>query len=381
MLDGDWSSDVCSSDLARNDRGAVTLAFRSGIIAGPLPAVPGSSLPYVGPIAVAGGLLPVAMLAANPKDVAGALAGTIGGAALFYTGFALEDVRQFCWRQRYISSACFKARGCVVAPQGRFGSLATWLLAGTGALAALAITMFAIDAMTRRYGYYSYFGDDYVWRHCTTMLYSVLAIAGATASLWLLGWSWDGAVAWWNASVKRPGIPSISGMWWFCAVPWLWVVCGVGWIVMMCCIHGGPGRGWEGAGVFSMFGAGGLFAAWLGAFLWRVHCWRTAQELFWSAQRTTGDGSPDGRATTWWHVALTWGAVALAVVQACIFGLWFLSEVLRFGGRGRLEEVMGLPLLIVLMHYPVMWVAMLLREVLLVERLYARLLPPGEDAA
>jgi hypothetical protein len=73
---------------------------------------------------------------------------------------------------------------------------------------------------------------------------------------------------------------------------------------------------------------------------------------------------------------IPWGAVILATVQALIFRGWLL---LRIYSRNRFDAAMlGIPLLIVALHYPTMWLAMLLREFLQIESSYSR---KADDAA
>ncbi|MCY3021521.1 MAG: hypothetical protein NTW87_21110 [Planctomycetota bacterium] len=58
-----------TASLARVDAGGVLAAWRAGIIKGSLPAMPGSSLPYIAPLAVTGGLLPVVVICVSENDL------------------------------------------------------------------------------------------------------------------------------------------------------------------------------------------------------------------------------------------------------------------------------------------------------------------------
>lgn len=155
----------------------------------------------------------------------------------------------------------------------------------------------------------------------------------------------------------------------FSKVPRLWVVFGAFWVCLMLAKHGGlPESGFGLVGGGCAFGAAGAFAIWLSVFLPQVGRWRAAQERFWSLWK------PELRPQSakllprqWWMV---WGTVWLAVMQAVLFSLMMLWALLSSRRPTIVLELLEFSLLVVLMHYPTMWCAMLLREFLALERFY-----------
>lgn len=357
--------------LARNDAGAVRAAWRAGLITGPLPPPQGSSLPYIAPVAVAGGVLPAVVAFAQPDDLEEALVAAAIGAGLFYLGFALEDLRHFVWRQACLAWQCCKPVSGARPPDELRGAPACGcLLSGSGALVALAFLMFFCHAPSRSWGSRS---------EAVLLLLCAVASAGAAYSLYLLGWGWDNAVANWSlAAPKRPAGEK-PGLWWFCAVPFVWALGGWFWVMLMCMRHGPPGRDAEGIAVFSIFGAVTVFTIWLGVFLWSVHRWREAQECFWRTR--LGEKGVATVAPPSWHAWLTWAARALVAVEVVVFAAFFIETELR--GTPKFEELVGFPLLLVALHYPTLWLAFLTRELLALEHFHdavrASLSPDEED--
>ncbi|MCY3021522.1 MAG: hypothetical protein NTW87_21115 [Planctomycetota bacterium] len=426
--------------LARNDEGAVALAWHSGMLKDALPKMPGSSLPYIAPVAVAGGLLPAIMIRANPNDTEAIMScGGIGG-LLFYLGFALEDLRQFTWRQESLARACYLAGG---GSEKRLSDAVTphcgMLLAGTATLVALGL----VGITASSWYYRGWYRDDIIPVFCS------VALVGASCSLYLLGRGWDRAVAWWelaaaNAEGKGQTENAERGLRWrrllaagrmsllgavavvwtalalnagglryygenyavwyqaalwvsglllfpmtyvlasfgewqpdrgrawamlrFCCVPFVWIVYGALWITLMCVVEGGPSPR-EAAAVFLMATAVGFFAAWLAVFLAQVRRWRDAQERFWAAR--PAEQSRPGATQPPWQGWLIWGAVALCSGEAVLFSLFLWDQNTRYMTSWRgFCAVLGFPLLLALMHYPTMWVALLVREFLTLERLY-----------
>jgi len=440
--------------LAACDAGAVGRAWRCEVLREPLPRLPGSSLPYIGPLAVAGGVLPVMWYCAFPDEMDAALAGVLMGAGLLYLGFSLEDLRQFIWRQRALARACCQAvaehaHGAQLGEAPRSG-----LLLGIAAVAA-AVAVPALGLMPLSWR--SWGQED-----CLCVFIGA-AILGVAYSLWLLGGDWDEAVAWWELAAKtaeekaaqsgrdargtapdtqRQQSPrsfnwkrsvllgtAVAGwlvlwadmaetfyyysdaavdasrviMWvtgvflfvvlsvqfaaWavrfaqrtapatltpamrcFCLFPLVWVAGETAWIVAMCIEH--PPRSSERWGMLALWLGVVVFAAWLAAFLALARRWRIAQQRFFSLRDPEVSTLPVPPPA--WQRWLVWGVVLLALGQAVLCGTWVWNQwVWRSVGR-TLEFAGALPMVLVALHYPTIWVAMLVREWFAAERLYER---------
>ncbi|MGD0093053.1 MAG: hypothetical protein ABSE73_24335 [Planctomycetota bacterium] len=143
-----WALLFLARALARVDSGVTYVAWRAGALNRPLPAAPGSSLPYIAPVAALGGVgVPLTIAAGNGGSDSlwiTFLLGVCGGTG-FYLGFMLEDVRQFCWRQEQLARACFRAAGGRSKRGPEVLSGCRWLLSGAVLLVALAIFFVVLD--------------------------------------------------------------------------------------------------------------------------------------------------------------------------------------------------------------------------------------------
>jgi len=191
--------------LARIDSGTTCLAWRSGAAQQALPPAPGSSLPYIAPLAVAGGLLTMGCsaalsLAGERAPVGEALVGLLYGAAVFCCGFAMGDLRQFCWRQVCLAQACRKAAGGRAASANPPGvPSAIPMGCATAALAVLFVLIAFHEGLAP-------FGVS-LW------------LAWLGYSLYRLCEDWDHAVMWWEqaaaaAEAAAKGMRSQEGAWW-----------------------------------------------------------------------------------------------------------------------------------------------------------------------
>lgn len=97
-----------TKSLADIDNSLSRLLERRSPGSAELPPLTGSSLPYILPLAVIGGVMPLVAVGANERfdEVIGY---SIWGAAMFLVAFALEDVRQYLWRQRELCARVLKA--------------------------------------------------------------------------------------------------------------------------------------------------------------------------------------------------------------------------------------------------------------------------------
>ena len=115
--------------FARIDKHAVRLAWHANLLRLPFPSSQRSesSLPYIAPLAICGGVLPAIVIRATHGDTNAAFIATAFGAPLFYFGFALDDLRQFIWRQEQLARECCRGAGvnpnqigelCAYSPSG-----------------------------------------------------------------------------------------------------------------------------------------------------------------------------------------------------------------------------------------------------------------------
>jgi len=191
---------LITRSLARIDQHSVYRAWKRGIVQDALPPPPGSSLPFIAPLAIGGGLVPIVMISVNDgRFEESMIIGIILGAVAFFLGFAVEDCRQFLWRQKVLARACCEKAGVElhaldIARHARRGTLllpAIPGLCGVGFIFASAVRLSNI---------YSDRSEVFL-----VLLGGGLLIAAASA-LFLLTRMWNEAVVYWRlaAGEKLP---------------------------------------------------------------------------------------------------------------------------------------------------------------------------------
>jgi len=371
---------LITRSLARLDAGGIRCTWKSGALKSAIPPVPGSSLPYVAPIAIAGGILPVICVRADPDAIETAIIGTLFGGVLFYIGFALEDLRQFIWRQEYLARACCKDYGIDDSPI-RYGNGVSW--SGVSLTVAVAsfgagVIMMSLRQMQWRPA----------WRQALLPLYIGVGLIAISYSLNKLSRDWDRAIRWWQLArwagkFKAVGVDVVeklksnlspwepnwtpppvdhdlsSAMRPATWVPRLWVAWGVVWMASLL-IRDAPSNSIEFFGVmfFCLFGAG--LAFWLSFFLPQLARWSGAQKSIWMLR---GAFSKTGGSAKHW---MFWSALIFAGIEAMLFGILMINQWSNWS-RWRFEEIALFPLLMVMIHYPIIWLAMTLREMMELE--------------
>jgi hypothetical protein len=368
---------LISRSLSRVDAGGVRAGWKCNSLKSAIPPVPGSSLPYVAPIAIAGGILPVICVRADPGSIESALIGTLIGGALFYIGFAIEDLRQFIWRQEYLARASCRDFG-IDDTASRYGNGMSW--------SGLCLTIAALGAGC---GILVMTLAELRWRSALryTLLpfYISVAVMALSITLFRLSRDWDRAINWWqlarwagklqavgeepseklesNLSPWEPNwLPPpiehdlISAVRFATWVPRLWVIAGALWLAIVMIRHA-PDSELRFLGVisFSIFGAG--LAFWLSFFLPQLSRWRGAQESVWMLRGQFADGGGGVRKMAFWS------AIVAAAIEALLFGIMWINQLTRWG-NWQFEEVAGFPLLMVLIHFPIVWFALVLHEML-----------------
>ena len=429
---------LLTRSMARIDAGMVKLAWRSGMLKQPISGISGSSLPYIAPLALGGGYLPIFMVQCGAEQ-GEVIVGSIVGALLFYLGFALEDVRQFISRQDAMARICGAFAdeammkkgipfGADVPPAcggGRQECLphhqeglphrrmsqygpkndtkqgsSAYVFSPTGLLLAGTLASFAavLIVATFRHSYYTYYDERMIVGFC------VIVLTGAAYSLYLLGRNWDQAVSRWReASVAL--MPAATNLFlldaafaherrksvfmkWFCIVPVIWAVIGLLWFVYFVVMKETI-TGFHFLMVFIFSTGETACALWLAYFLKQVSQWRAIQQRFWLVAQTLTaeesitdhrlDSAPlsaiflaHNTALPRLYCLVVWGVVVLVGLKIKLYCFSLILNKLMRGSNFTGEEILGLFLLVIMFHYPTLWLAMLLREMLLTEAFYSK---------
>ncbi|HLX65277.1 MAG TPA: hypothetical protein VKX17_28670 [Planctomycetota bacterium] len=373
--------------LARVEAGTIKAAWLGGLLRAPLPAAPGSSLPYILPIAAAPAVTLLVILVGGLKrefhradDV---IPFFLAIPLFFLLGFMCDDLRQFIWRQHALAENCAQNAG------GAFPkSLAafSWL----GLLLALTLGLFACTILsilgteyTREYKYTSYgifdldFENKYSGYEAQGM--SAASLLCAIVTLFLLARNFRRAIgAWWDAGEVLPSrgheaayarqaidVPMLAFRGAVYLFLFAFIVTVLGHINRYNSINT-ANQAWEYVAQFFALSACVMFALALVRLLADVRQWRKAQTLFWMAH--TGQSSAPALSRP---VRLVFfGTVALALLQALIFAIVQFERISgRTWGSPNWEDwMMEVPIGMFAAHAPIVWVALLSREFLLAER-------------
>jgi hypothetical protein len=345
--------------LARVDAGLSRLLWKKAILTEPLPAMRGSSLPYIGPLAVVGGLLPLfrfIFIEQTPQEL---IRGAIPGALLFFAGFMAEDLRQFAWRQT--SLADHIARRSAQSPPRPGDPVSRWTgwasVIGFGSLTLCEIYLAHHSTMN------SYGRQDLMLYSMLALLFGGLAVTGAKLSA-----DWDLATACWVRLAAQVDRGSEARLSWFKRrliwVPILWAIYSVGWLLFFLF---STGLNREFTTAYWLMGFGVIGAGlWFSRMLRQVARWRAAQRRVCAALQKETD-APAGTPLLGWPVALVQGTFALAALEAVLMGWMMYYE----STRGKIPEwriILMIPIVIIVFTYPTVWVAMIFREFLSLER-------------
>lgn len=417
---------LLTRSLARVDSGGVLTAWRAGMVTGPLPSPEGSSLPYIAPLALIGGLLPVLVIVSGGgEDMGGVVAAALFGAGIFYAGIALEDVRQFIWRQETLAQECCRAAGV---DQRAFMAGGVYRIpAGTVLAAAFVAAGLSFLALA-----FAYRSSSWRSSQTTILAFNGLSMLAASVSIYKLGQGWDRAVALWQhlggeaRNRDAAGFPlktsvilltcvvfcvfgpaawggnppevlllltllvlpvfsyklvrcfwpqSLSGArLWVAAAPLVWTGWGLVWLLILYNKEGRSQNGMDFASQVLAFTAGGALAVSLSLLISQFFIWRQGQENFWRAQNAAGSRfNPPSR----WEAVFCRGVFWLSLAEAVAFVAMILSQVGL--GSWNAVGVIGFPLGVAMLHYPAVWFATLLLEFLALESLYSAGKPDSID--
>ena len=356
-LAGGWLAVACTRSLARIDTSLMHRAWKARLVSEPLPAPHGSSLPFIAPLGLVGGLMPVVALMLDPDNSSGVFATALFGAVVFYFGFASEDVRQFCWRQEKLASkfSHYTWRGATAQRL-----VSTAFTAACGAL-GLVFAWFLLDAMGSRYGY----RRDEIFRGALGL--GICIAVGWTTRVLLR--MWENAVENWAltaSSSKKPGGFSTAvttrsnSTWivWMRRIPLIWATYGAVWMMYLFATKGGPLRR-ETIPVGLILLSTLALSIGLSAMISTLARWSAAIDWVFDADQKTAP-KPDLSA---WLVRCT---IVYSLCQALALSCYFFQDMTRFGFDW--QEVTAIPLLIGMIQYPILWIATIIGEFLNVER-------------
>lgn len=367
-----------SRSLARIDVGWTHRFWKKGLLREPLPPMPGSSLPYIAPLAVVGGFYPVFCFAFGHTvvDEGGpVLIGGLFGGLLFLLGFMAEDIRQFAWRERATAEKI--APPTELDRHRPYGSkvyayTGIACAAGFGGLALLTAYS-ACDYWQRNIGYRY---ESWALNQTRMMICMSLAFAACAITGFLLCRDWDRAVAsWLRVAAKSSrqsgnphfyahdpparGLSALAG-----GLPVGWAIYGIIWLIASACANSyesfrEPGR-WLLLATPSCLGA----TAWFSRLIVQVSRWRQAKQTACATLLKEKTPAENPRVPGWpgMIVRLT---LLLLLCEAALMSILLIKEC--FSYRNRWEEFFAIPLILGIVHYPTLWIATLVSEFLAME--------------
>ena len=326
---------VWTRSLARIDAAMVRLAWKEGRVREPLPAPEGSSLPYIAPLAIAGGMIPVAMFALS-GDTGASVAGAIMGAVAFYFGFAAEDLRQFAWRQRQLAAPLSQFRW-------RTPAIAIAFACGFGCL--FLLEAYAINESWSR-----------SYRQSELPVYAISAAlaAGLAVTSYFVVSGWELAAEYWTFGRSQDRAPLMQ---WLIRGPLFWLGFTVLWFLVMLLDRTGPR---ETLPFFLMLLTFVALTIGLSQLLSRVSAWASAVCRAHAGKSAHTPAAPAGLALTMMRITMV-----LAVVQSVAFAWMLLSEM---GSRRSGEQLGAIVVAMGIVHYPTLWVAAVVGEFIRVEQ-------------
>ena len=201
---------VATRALARLEARTLKAAWNDKLIQRSLPGTPGSSLPYILPLAAGPTVLFImSVVKSINRDyfrMDDIVAPGIASAACFFLAFMIDDFRQFIWRQKSMAGAC--------APDttARPGTQPDSRLPLLGLLPALAVITFALMFVAIsyedhvRYQRYRQYAIRLDYELYKTWAIVVLTAFGCAATLFLTGRNFRNASnAWWRTASSLPG--------------------------------------------------------------------------------------------------------------------------------------------------------------------------------
>jgi hypothetical protein len=360
--------------LARIDAGMTSLLWRLGILREPLPAMEGSSLPYIAPLSIAGGMFPIMMFSLNEGRNEAIVVAAAYGAVLFLAGFMAEDLRQFASRERALAEKISPP----TLPETRMpydNNIYPW----TGLLLAGSFGCFALSFAIM---------CGYLWRD-RAMSYNKDFVAiwicmglfcGAiSVTAFMLGVLWDHNVSSWVRTAARcenqsgkiisgseaPYFRSVAVL---AAIPLFWGGYGILWV--LCTALNSPFEFREAPFTFLCFFIGVFcLALWLPRMLIQTTRWRSAKRRVCSSLMKEG---PNEMQTSFanWPESVVAATFVLAILEAVLMALLMTGQIRSW--RNNWELITSIPLILGCLHYPTLWVAAICREFFWAEKCVTR---------
>ncbi len=364
-----------SRALARIDAGMTHRFWTLGLLREPLPPMPGSSLPYIAPLAVVGGFFPVFVFSfggeSQPQEV---FTAGLFGALLFLFGFMAEDIRQFAWREHAAAEK--------IAPPTPFDRHRPYGSAVYSWTGIACLGGFIGLAMLEAYIAYEQWSRGYSWARSEVIIFTLMSLAfiGFGVTGFKLCCDWDRAVASWSRVAARlhRGNAELSGAQLFppafqprgfsAAVRWLpiaWALYGIVFL-MIVAVDGIRDGGIRNAGIWLLIVVSSIFAAfWFSLMILQVSRWRQAKQASCALlmKEKTLAATPT---TTGWPGSIFTFSIGIALLESVLM----LCMLLETSSRASMEWqfFFATPLFLGIVHYPVFWIATMTREFVALEQ-------------
>lgn len=387
---------ACATAPARIEAGTIKALWQHELLTDVLPPVPGSSLPFIGPLMVGPSCFVAAVAAGamlGARENIGQMIPLGPAAIIMLYGFAgalmCEDLRQFFWRQRAMAGLSVKDPDrdshAPIATLGLYPALAAALIASGYAIITV-YTMLEFWSGMRNYrppvqkGQPIDVSDQYYFNADLEVLNTVilvLAVLAACVTLYLLGARCAAAIRVWRQAARQKGVVLSSGddldLMLVRIALIVFALVGSGWITYMTATHS-----WREMPVFFLgLGLrilGGIFAcAALSRMLYAVRDWRYAQEAFWKRRRALGLYSLSTLQRSIFSAGFVLASVETGAFLIMLIASFFMRS---FGSRFEPEVIIAMLLGTFTLHFPIFWTLIFTREMLLTQRLAAALKPP-----
>lgn len=386
---------IIPHSMAGAEAGTIKTMWKRRLLLDSLPPVPGSSLPYIGPLSIGAACLVFTSAIGAFSDVMdsrimqGAFVPTfMFSMGAFLVAFMFEDLRQFFWRQQVLAETAAKHTHASLGPAPSPG----WR--GMSVYPALMSVLFACAVMTMAIGTSLRWNkhrnvdnmapkgqpiqleDWYTMYDASAELLltavGVLGILGLAWTLFLLGSKCAHAIRSWRHAAGGSSSRGFSGIniqtdvMMMRAAMILFAIFGSMWAIYIFFNEFLRFRRTE---YFETFGfllfcmSALVLCGFLNNIMGEVREWRIAQERFWQNQRLTAPPTLSG-----FQRAIFIGALLLAGFQAFAFIIMILYELNRFG-RMDFDMFSLMSLGTFSIHYPIVWVTLLARDFVLVNRM------------
>ena len=196
---------VATRSLARLEARTLKAAWNERLIQNSLPGAPGSSLPYILPLAAGPMVLFIISVVKSNQDyfrVDNIVTSGIASVACFFLAFMIDDLRQFIWRQRSMADACALGTDTHTGTRSdsRFPVLGLLPAATVVAIALFFAAIFFENQLSYRRHLVNQNYESYI-----ILLIAMLTAFGCATTFFLTGRNFHNATnAWWNCAARVP---------------------------------------------------------------------------------------------------------------------------------------------------------------------------------